>query len=122
MKTEQYKSEYCQMLIEHMMNGLSFSSFGKKIGHGRTTLYDWLNKHSDFKEAYEKGYCESLYFHEVILNAKIRGKDLSNLEIKKADTACLIFKLKTVFRKEYSEKHEIEMSVPNEIKLAYNND
>jgi hypothetical protein len=121
MKTEQYKKEYCDMLIRHMEMGYSFGSFGAEINHGRTTLYAWLKNHEEFKEAYEIGYAKALKVFETILSAKIRGKDLTNVDVKKADTACLIFGLKTRFKEYYSEKVEVELGEESRksLKLAY---
>ena len=48
-----YKEEYCDMLIDHMAEGLSFESFGKVVFAGRTTLYRWVDDNKDFRDAKE---------------------------------------------------------------------
>lgn len=50
-----YDSKYCQMLIEHMSEGLSFESFGAVVGHHKQTLYEWAAKHKDFGDAKQRG-------------------------------------------------------------------
>jgi predicted DNA-binding protein YlxM (UPF0122 family) len=54
-KDRRYKSEYCDMLRSHCKNGLSFESFAGIIGVSRQSLYDWAEKHEDFKDAKEEG-------------------------------------------------------------------
>ena len=46
-----YDTSYCQQLIEHMSEGLSFKSFAGKIKVNRSTLYDWVDQHEDFSHA-----------------------------------------------------------------------
>ena len=67
-----YKPEYCQMLIEHMAEGLSFKAFAGVIRVSRQTLYNWANKEHDsyagaeWEEAIEIGdACEQLYWEKV---------------------------------------------------------
>ncbi len=59
-----YKKEYCQMLIEHMSEGLSFESFGGVIDCDKATLYRWLDAQSDFSNAKAIGRQKSLIFWE----------------------------------------------------------
>lgn len=58
----EFKDEYCDKLIEHMSEGMSFESFAGVIGVGRETLYKWVGKedpktsedkarHPEFKDA-----------------------------------------------------------------------
>lgn len=59
-----YTKEHCEMLIEHMRNGLSFKSFAGVAGVQRSTLYNWLDANPEFKEAKEIGEDLSLLFWE----------------------------------------------------------
>ena len=45
-----YKSEYCEMLKDHMSKGHPFETFAARAGVCKATLYAWL-KHEEFKEA-----------------------------------------------------------------------
>jgi hypothetical protein len=66
----QYKDEYPDLLIEHMgKEGLSFESFGGKIGVSYGTLYRWVREKSDFAEAKGIGELASLLYWEE------RGRD-----------------------------------------------
>lgn len=54
-----YKPEYCEMLIEHMREGFNFETFAAKLNYqSKSSLYKWLDKHEDFREA--KGIGEAL--------------------------------------------------------------
>jgi hypothetical protein len=121
-KTEQYKTQYCQMLIDHMKDGHSFASFGAKIDQGRTTLYDWLERHPEFREAKEIAENKALNLIETVFLGITFGRQVGDLEMKKVNMAGLIFWLKTRGRKEYSEKYEVELKQDEPIKLAYTNE
>jgi hypothetical protein len=114
-----YKKEYCEQLIKFMSNGYSFSAFGGEIGIGRRTLFDWAERHPEFKEASEAGQMAAQRYIEHLARIKMLGKDVEGVEVKKMDTALIIFFLKTRFRKDYTEKTELELSGNNMIQLAY---
>ena len=59
-----YKYEFSRMLIDHMAQGLSFSSFSAIADVNRDTLYEWLKKYPEFKEARDIGYSKGLLFWE----------------------------------------------------------
>lgn len=61
-----YKPEYCELLIDHMSEGLSFESFGGVVGSHRDTLYEWTKVHPEFKEAREIGKSKSRLFWEKL--------------------------------------------------------
>lgn len=46
-----YDPEYCEQLIEHMSKGLSFEAFAGHVGVSKQTIYDWVDRHEEFKEA-----------------------------------------------------------------------
>lgn len=69
-----YKKEYCQMLIAHMAEGLSFESFAGVIKKTRQCLYEWRERYPEFKEAFELGYCEALLFTEKMSRSAMVGK------------------------------------------------
>lgn len=105
-----YKPEYCEMLIKHMAQGLSFATFGAVVGCGRTTLYHWCDLYEDFSNAKKEGTERAQRFFEQRLMAKVSGQEIEGIDTKKIDTACLIFALKTRFHKTWGEKQKIEHS------------
>lgn len=48
-----YKPAYCEELIQFLAEGYSITAFAGEIGVGRRTVFDWLEKHKEFAEAYE---------------------------------------------------------------------
>lgn len=59
-----YRPEYCEKLIAHCKEGLSFESFGATIGVARDAVYEWAKKHPEFSEAKRIGTDESLLWWE----------------------------------------------------------
>ena len=110
-----YREEFCNQLIDHMRQGGSFTTFTTIAKVNRDTLYKWLDKYPEFKEAKKIAEDEALKFFEKILAAKISGVDIPGFDPRKSDTACLIFALKTRFHKHYGEKAREEQSEPFEM-------
>lgn len=69
-----YKPEYCEMLVKHMSDGLSFESFAAVAKVNRDTLYEWLKVHDSFAKAKADGFSENLLFYEKIGRAGMTGK------------------------------------------------
>jgi len=68
-----YLPEYCDLLIEHNKQGLSFESFGAVVGVGRTTLYAWVDSQPDFKDAKERGRAHLINFYEQVVRNVAMG-------------------------------------------------
>ncbi len=103
-KSEYYKSEFCEMLIQHMSQGLSYESFGAVVKCGRTTLYDWERKHPEWVKAKQEGTSVALKFWESLLAAKAFGSK------KEIDITAVIFCLKTRFHQTYGEHQKVQLS------------
>jgi hypothetical protein len=71
--------------------GLSFESFGGKVGICHATLHRWVRDHDDFAQAKAIGELGSLYFWEKM------GRDKINSEHFKA--AVYIYTMKAKFAK-----------------------
>lgn len=56
-----YDDSMPDKLIEHMKEGYSFESFGAIANVHRSCLYQWLEKHEDFREAKELATVKSLF-------------------------------------------------------------
>jgi transposase len=50
-----YKPEYCEMLVEHMAQGLSFESFAAVTDTWKAALYDWVKTYPEFSNAKQRG-------------------------------------------------------------------
>lgn len=69
-----YKPEYCQQLIKHMSEGLSFKTFGVEINVDEQTLYTWCEKHPEFLESKNIGRKAQELFFEKTGRAAMVGK------------------------------------------------
>lgn len=98
-----YKKEFCEMLIKHMEQGLSFECFCPIAGVSTKTLYTWAREKPEFKTAKDEGFKRSMQWHEKILSAKISGREMKGFDHRKSDTTALIFALKTRFKNYYGQ-------------------
>ena len=86
-----YKKEYCELLIKHMSQGLSFESFAAFVNVNPDTIYEWLKKNKEFKEAYVFAKIKCLFFWEKLGIAGAAGK------VKCFNNATWIFNMKNRF-------------------------
>lgn len=97
-----YKKKYCQLLIDHMKQGLSFESFGGVAEVSKQTLYDWMQKHGEFLDARRKGDTLSLLQWEKMGIAGMTAK------IKFFNGHIWALNMKARFR--WSDRMEIEQN------------
>lgn len=112
-QTDDYKPEYCELLIKTMKQGYSLASFAGDIGKSRDTVYNWMKKYPEFKEAHQVGKQLALKFFETMLINCTMGiipEQLKQLGSKKIDVTAVIFALKTRFHKDYGETQKIDHS------------
>lgn len=103
-RPSKYKSEYCEKLIEHMAEGLSFESFAGVIGTCKQTIYGWTEKHDEFLDAKRKGTEKCRVFWEKLGIDIARGKVPGNGRTWEVN-------VKNRFRNEWRDKHEISATV-----------
>lgn len=91
-----YKPEYCELLIDHMKEGHSFTSFAAIAQCSESTLHEWVKTFPEFlqskKEAETHGY-KAL-------------EDIGLELMKKGNAAVWIFTMKNRFN--WRDKCEIE--------------
>lgn len=73
-RPSKYKKEFCEMLINHMKQGLSFESFGGVIGVAKDTLYQWVKKHKEFSDAKKIGTSFTILYWEKLGIAGTLGR------------------------------------------------
>ena len=106
-----YRPEFCEMLIEHMAQGFSFTSFAAKINVNQDTLYNFLKAQKDFDEAKKLGENLSLMKWEKIGIDQAEGNNRGN-------AASYIFNMKNRFAKlGWTDKVEVDQKIDIEIKL-----
>jgi hypothetical protein len=121
-----YDPKFCQIVYDHLKSGLSLSCVGPSLiteknpyGVARSTVYEWIEAHPEFREAVEAGQQLAQKFYEQRLTAKISGQKINGVNTKDIDTSCLIFALKTRFHKDYGEKQQIDANIRTETLESY---
>ena len=73
-----YRPEYCEMIIEHMAEGLSKEAFAGVIGVHKETIYNWAEANPEFSDAIKTGEVKSRLFWEKLGMAGASGSDEFN--------------------------------------------
>lgn len=97
-----YKPEYCEQLIHHMSQGLSFESFAGVLGVTRATVYNWAKENHEFLDAKNMGMEKCRLFYEKAGIAGMVGK------IKDFNTGVWFANMRNRFN--WTNKQEIEVS------------
>ena len=100
-RPSKFKEEYCDMLVKHMSQGLSFESFGAQLSVCRDTLYEWDRVHPNFSYAKKIGKLKSLEVLEKIGMQGMIGK------IKGFNVASWIFTCKNRHPDMFQDKMEL---------------
>ncbi len=95
-RPSEYRPEYCQALVDHLSEGLSFDSFPatliERFGRGafvrKSTLYNWLKEHRDFLDAKEEGTARGFKLWEMI------GRNAAAGRIEGFSASAWIFNMK----------------------------
>lgn len=95
-----FKDEYCEMLVNHMSQGLSSSSFAGVIGVSIERISDWKERISAFREAFKRGEGLRILYWEKKLPGT-SGKD----------AVPVIFALKNIDPEHWKDRHETALNV-----------
>lgn len=119
-----YKPEYCQQLIEHMAEGLSFESFAGIIEVNRDSLYEWIKVHQEFSDAKKIAVDKSLHFWEKlglnniinISESESQGEGFGRSSSRSLNSSVWIFNMKNRFG--WRDKQPDEDSININVTLA----
>lgn len=98
-----YKEEYCELLVSHLAEGLSYFSFAGLVGVTKDCLYKWEKEHKDFLYHKKMGKAKEELFLERIGRAGMSGK------IKGFNPATYIFTRKN--KSGWSDKVESNVEI-----------
>lgn len=115
-----YKEKYCEMLIEHMAQGLSYESFAGTIGVNRDTLYEWQKKFPEFDEAKKHGRDKSLLFWESlgIKNIINRSEGVPGGGINATSLNATVYRLNMINRFQWKDKADVEANINVDVSLS----
>lgn len=106
-----YKKAYCQMLIDHMAEGLSYESFSGVINVSPRTIYGWESNKA-FMQAKEEAFGKSRLFWEKI--------GIQQSQTGTGNATSFIFNMKNRFPAEWRDKHEVKVDANiTEISMAF---
>jgi hypothetical protein len=96
-----YKTEYCQLVKDHMAKGYSFESFAAIAGCQKQTLYNWQSAYPEFFDSVKEAFELCRIFWEE------KGIDLVTGDSNGNATAW-IFQMKNRFPEEWKDKKEVD--------------
>jgi hypothetical protein len=107
-----YKQEYCQMLIDHMAEGLSFEAFAGLVSVTKQTLYNWIEVHPEFLDA-KKIATERcrLFWEKLGINHVVSTSNSTSgvgSESTTLNTGVYVFNMKNRFPEEWKDKKEVD--------------
>jgi predicted adenine nucleotide alpha hydrolase (AANH) superfamily ATPase len=108
-----YDVKYCDMLINHMAEGMSIEAFAGKIRVSKQTIYNWMKMYDEFREAKAIGDACIQYYLENLAN------DAMNGAIENFNTVVWIFKMKNLCG--WKDKVEIGIGEREVKKVICNN-
>lgn len=98
-----YDPKYCDMVIEHMSEGASLTSFAAEINCARSTINLWIEANPEFMESVKIAKAKCAQWWEK------RGRQGANGEAE-VNPTLVIFGLKNMAADDWREKQEVQHS------------
>lgn len=108
-RPSKYRPEYCDMVVEHMSEGASLTSFAAEIDVSRETISEWSRVHPEFSVAVKKGKAKCSAWWERLGRTGAMGGDVN--------PTLVIFGLKNMSPDDWRDKQELEVNQKSEIKV-----
>ena len=96
-----YREEYCQMVIDHMKEGASLTSFAASIGCARSTINTWMEANPQFSESVKVAKANCAAWWEK------HGRDIATGKTD-GNPTLIIFGLKNMGADDWRDKQEID--------------
>jgi hypothetical protein len=106
-RPSKYDPKFCDMLIEHMSNGLSFEAFAGLLKVSRDVLYRWTKSHEEFAEAKKVATEACRKWWE---QAGIDG-----LHSKSFSSAVWIYNMKCRFKEDWADVQKVEQTTKMDV-------
>ena len=108
-----YEERFCEMLIDHMAEGLSYESFAGLVGVCKQTIYTWETQHPMFLDAKRRGFEKNRLFWE---RAGLQGMFMGGKD-NPFNATVWVFNMKNRFN--WSDKTESVDKSDIKIELSY---
>lgn len=97
-----YDPKYCDMIVEHMSEGASATSFAAEIDVSRSTITEWADTYPEFSAAVTRAKAKCAAWWERV------GR--TNAVTGNGNATLVIFGLKNMGAEDWRDKQEIEMN------------
>lgn len=111
-RPSKYKTEFCDMLIEHMKSGMSYQTFAAKANCSIECLYEWERTYPDFSDAKRQAFDLNREFWEKVAIEATTGVNPD------ANATLIIFNLKNRFPKEWRDRQEVHSEINQKIEVS----
>lgn len=101
-RPSKYQPSYCDLVIEHMSEGASLTSFAADIGVARSSINEWMAANPEFSEAVKIAKAKCAAWWELQARNGAKGGDIN--------PTLVIFGLKNMAAEDWREKQEIDHS------------
>lgn len=100
-----YEPEYCQRVVEVMGQGYDLTAFAGTIGVSRDAVYDWAERHVEFRHAVQVGRARRLFaLQQKLLTTQIG-----------VGVTASIFALKNAAPDEWQDRYNTETTITHRI-------
>lgn len=100
-----YRPEYCDLLVEHMAEGASITSFAAEIDVSRSTITEWTYIYPEFHAAVKRGKAKCAAWWERV------GR--TNAVTGNGNATLVIFGLKNMGPEDWRDKQELAHTSPD---------
>jgi hypothetical protein len=76
-RPSEYRSEYCQAVIDYMAQGFSLTAFAGSIRVAKDTVYEWIKRHPQFSDAVARARVARVSALEAKLLRSRKGAETS---------------------------------------------
>ena len=104
-RPSKYRPEYCDMVVEHMSEGASLTSFAAEIDVSRETISEWSRVHPEFSVSVKKGKAKCAAWWERLGRTGAMGGDVN--------PTLVIFGLKNMSPEDWRDKQELSHTSPD---------
>lgn len=95
-----YLPAYCDLVIEHMSEGASLTSFAAEIGVARSSINEWMDANPEFSEAVKIAKAKCAAWWEKLGRSNAISGD--------GNATLVIFGLKNMAAEDWRDKQEVE--------------
>lgn len=81
-RPSKYDPVYCEMIVAHMAEGASITSFAAEIDVARATITEWADVHPEFSAAVKRGKAKcAAWWERVARNNAVTGDGNATLTV-----------------------------------------